>query len=73
MDKGFIVRWRSDPENTKETIFPVFDKHLHKIKENLPLWEELDILQNGALSPDNHNPDPFDWMNNFPTVNHVHL
>jgi len=49
MDKDYIVRWQSDLENTKESIFPVCDKPLHKIKENLPHWEEHENLWNGAL------------------------
>jgi len=32
-------------ENTKESILPVCDKPLHKSKENLPHWEELEKLQ----------------------------
>jgi len=40
-----------DLENTKESILPVCDINpLHKIKENLPHWEELEKLPNGALS-----------------------
>jgi len=37
------------PRNTKETILPVCDKAYHKIKENMPLGEELEILWNYPL------------------------
>ena len=40
-DKAYIVSWQSDLENTKESILPVCDKPYHKIKENMPLGEEL--------------------------------
>jgi len=33
-------------ENTKEIILPVCDKPYHKIKENMPLGEELKHLWN---------------------------
>jgi len=36
----------SDLENTKESILPVCDKPYHKIKENMPLGEELENLWN---------------------------
>ena len=50
IDKDYIVSWQSDLENTKESILPVCDKPYHKIKENMPLGEELDNLWNYLLS-----------------------
>jgi len=44
-----IVSWQSDLENTKESILPVCDKPYHKIKENMPLGEELENLWNYPL------------------------
>ena len=41
IDKDYILRWQSDLENTKE-------RPLHKIKENLPHWAELEIVRNCA-------------------------
>jgi len=32
--------------NAKESLLPVFYKPYHKIKENLPHWEELEHLWN---------------------------
>ena len=40
-----IDNWQSDLENTKESILPVCDKPYHKIKENMPLGEELEHLE----------------------------
>ena len=42
IDYDYIVSWQSDLENTKESILPVCDKPYHKIKENMPLGEELE-------------------------------
>ena len=42
MDKDYIVSWQTDLENTKESKLPVCDKPYHKIKENMPLGEELE-------------------------------
>jgi len=42
IDYDYTVRWQSDLENTKE--------RLHKIKESLLHWVELEILQNGAFN-----------------------
>jgi len=44
-----IVGWHSDLENTKESILPVCDKPYQKIKENMPLGEELENLWNYPL------------------------
>jgi len=41
--------WQSDLENTKESLLPDCDKTFHKIKENLPHWEELEKLWNHAF------------------------
>jgi len=49
MDYGYIVRWQADLVNTKENLLPVCDYPYHKIKENLPHWEELENLSNYAL------------------------
>ena len=49
-DYDYIVSWQSDLENTKENILPVCDKHCHKIKENMPLGEELEKLWKYPLS-----------------------
>ena len=49
IDKDYIVKWQSDLEYTKEGIVTVCDKPCHKIKENLPHWEELEKLWNCAL------------------------
>jgi len=46
IDADYIVSWQSDLENTKESIFPVCDKSYHKIKQNMPLGEELEKLWN---------------------------
>ena len=43
-DKDYIVSWQSDLENTKESILSVCDKPYHKIKETMPLGEELENL-----------------------------
>jgi len=52
IDYDYIVRWQSDLENTKESILPVCDKPYHKIKENVPLGEELEILWNYPFQMD---------------------
>jgi len=50
IDKDYIVRWQSDlKNNTKESILPVCDKPLHKIKENQLHWEELKNKQNSTF------------------------
>jgi len=49
MDKAYIVRWQADVVNTKESLLPDCDKPYHKIKENLPHWEEPENLWNYAL------------------------
>jgi len=49
IDKDYIVSWQSDLENTKESIHPVCDKPYHKIKENMPLGEELENVWNYPL------------------------
>jgi len=52
IDKDYIVSWQSDLENlehTKESILPVCDKPNHKIKENMPLGEELETMLNYSL------------------------
>jgi len=36
-------------QNTKDGILSVCDKPYHKIKENIPQWEELDNLWNYAM------------------------
>jgi len=36
----------SDLENKKESILPVCDKPYHKIKDNMPLGEELERMWN---------------------------
>jgi len=41
-----IVRWQSDLLNTKEIAVPDSDQPYHKIKENIPHWEELENLWN---------------------------
>jgi len=42
IDSDYIVSRQSDLENTKESILPVCDKPYHKIKETMPLGEELE-------------------------------
>jgi len=49
IDYDYIVSYQSDLENTKESILPVSDKPYHKIKENMPLVEELENLWNYPL------------------------
>jgi len=49
IDKDYIVSWKSDLEYTKESILPVCDKPYYKIKENMPLGEELENLWNYPL------------------------
>jgi len=46
IDYDYIVSWQSDLENTKERILLVWDtsKPYHKIKEIMPLGEELENL-----------------------------
>jgi len=50
IDSDYIVSWQSDLENTKESILPDCDKPYHKIKENMPLGEELEHLWNYPLA-----------------------
>jgi len=50
IDLDYIVSLHSDLENTKESILPVCDKPYHKIKENMPLGEELKNLWNYPLN-----------------------
>jgi len=45
-----IVRWQYDLKYTKDSILLVCDKPYHKIKENLPHWEDIETLWNWALS-----------------------
>ena len=49
IDQDYIVSGQSDLEITKESILPVCDKPFHKIKENMPLGEELKHLWNYPL------------------------
>ena len=44
IDYDYIVSWHSDLENTRENILSVCDKPYYKIKENMPLEEELKHL-----------------------------
>ena len=49
IDLDYIVSWQPELENTKENIISVCDKPYHKIKENMPLGEELKRLWNYPL------------------------
>ena len=49
IDEDYIVSWHSDLENTKESKLPVCDKHYRKIKDNMPVGEELENLWNYPL------------------------
>jgi len=49
IDWYYIVSCQFDLENTKESIHPVCDQPYHKIKEKMPLGEELENLWNYPL------------------------